>query len=443
MVKETRRRLLQQAAGLVAFSRFAPIPRFNTQAAPPSLQSTFPTVSVAQGTATDSFFAILKTALDGLGGLERFVKKGQLVAIKPNATWDSPPGTASSTHPEVLRALIQMVRQLGAEVVVVDHCSIDPGTAECLRINGIGKLVDEMKVESVFPDRWYSPPEVYTDIEVPKGVVVKSLSVIKRAVEADVRINMAVPKCHIVTKLTLCLKHMMGFLGDPYGVHPLGLEQGLADLSTPSKIQAQLHILESIWVRMPIPGPSGFVAGGPETHETYPEKIPEFNQIVAGTDPVLIDTYGLATYFKREPRELPHVQIAGEMGLGETDLAKATTEGRLRVYKVGEPVFTATPSPTPRPTSVDTATPTATGPRPTDTPQPTATAAPVSETGSRPPFDIARTETVQAEGLVNLTPILSGALVPSAVILAGVGAVVQRRVRHKDAAKPEATPDDK
>jgi uncharacterized protein (DUF362 family) len=87
----------------------------------------------------------------------RFVKAGQTVVIKPNATWAFAPHTASSSDPDVLRAVIEQVQRAGAgRIIVMDHCSIDPGAAECLRINGIASVVKELGVEGIFPDRQYS-----------------------------------------------------------------------------------------------------------------------------------------------------------------------------------------------------------------------------------------------------------------------------------------------
>jgi uncharacterized protein (DUF362 family) len=175
-------------------------------------------VVVAKGTNADSAGAILKTALDGLGGIGRFVQPGQTVAIKPNATWAYPPGTASSTDPDLLAALILMVREAGAKrIIVMDHCTLDPGTAECLRVSGIGAVVDEMGVEKVFPDRYLAPRELFTPTTFPQGKAFQKMGVIKAAVEADVRINMAVAKSHLVTKYTMCLKHMMRALQNADG----------------------------------------------------------------------------------------------------------------------------------------------------------------------------------------------------------------------------------
>jgi len=57
-----------------------------------------------------------------------------------NATWAYPPHTASSTDPDLLRALIQMVADAGAKrIIVMDHCAIDPGTEESCGYPGLAR----------------------------------------------------------------------------------------------------------------------------------------------------------------------------------------------------------------------------------------------------------------------------------------------------------------
>lgn len=300
----------------------------------PTKAELLPSVAAAKGTNLDSAERILKTALDAMGGIGRFVRPGQIVAIKPNASWAYPPGTASSTDPDVLRALILMVREAGAQrILVMDHCALDPGTTECLQVSGIGAVVDELGVEKVFPDRYVSPRRLFTAIDLSKGKVFQKLGVIKAAVEADVRINMAVAKSHMVTTVTMCLKHMMGFLQWPNALHAR-LDQGIADLNSPSPIRAQLHILEAIRVRLP--GGGRLQAGGKETEITHPDKIKRLNEIVVGTDPVLMDAFGCLNYFSRAPKHLAHLNRAFEMGLGEMDPEVAKREGRLRVSFVSD-----------------------------------------------------------------------------------------------------------
>ena len=230
-----------------------------------------PAVAVASGANTDTADAILKTALQGLGGIERFIRPGQTVVIKPNATWAFPPSTASSTDPELLEAVISLVEAAGAgRIIIMDHCSIDPGTAEALRVSGIGAVVKKLGVEGIFPDRDKAPLETYQRIDLPQGKGFKRIGVIKRAIEADVRINLAVAKSHNVARYSMCLKHMMGFLQSPAGLHT-NLWQGIADINTPSQMKADLHILEAIRVRFPA-GEYAMCAGF-ETDLTNPKIV--------------------------------------------------------------------------------------------------------------------------------------------------------------------------
>lgn len=146
-------------------------------------------------------------------------------------------------------------------------------------------MVDDLGVEKVFPDRFNAARDVYTRIEIAKGKDFSKMGVIKAAVEADVRINLALAKSHNVTKMTMCLKHMMGLMEVPQNLHT-SIQHGIADLNQASPIQAHLHILEAIRVRWPYPNGQR-VCAGPETDLTYPNVIKRMNTVVAGVDPVL------------------------------------------------------------------------------------------------------------------------------------------------------------
>ena len=429
MQRISRRTFLQQAA-LTA----AAVPAGLNLGVPPARAAAVPEsllVSVAQGSNKDSPEAMLKTAVDGLGGLARFIKPGQVVAIKPNATWAFRPHTSSATDPDLLKALIQLVQAAGAKrIVVIDHISIDPGTAEALRINGIGKVVAEMGVEMVFPDRFNAARDVYTRIEIAKGQDFSRLGVIKAAVEADVRINLALAKSHNVTKMSMCMKHMMGFMEVPQNLHT-SIEQGIADLNQPSPIQAHLHILEAIRVRWPYPNGQR-VCAGPETDLSHPNVIKRMNTVVAGVDPVLVDAYGCINFFNMKPEELTHLLRAYESGVGQMDVEAATREGRLRIFKVGQPIPTVTPGPLPtQPGS--TPQPTATPqPAPTGTATPLATATPLPA-GAMPAGPVSNMPGAGGECSEEVTSpnnFLNSALLPVAAIVLGAGMLAARRLNQ-------------
>ncbi len=418
MPKFTRREFLRLSARLAAaltLTRWFQIRPASVVAA-----SELPHVCVAEGSDEDTPAQILQTALNGLGGIQRFVKPGQVVAIKPNATWAYPPHTASSTDPELLTAVIQAVKDAGAgRIIVMDHCSIEPGADEALRISGIGRAVKDAGVESIFPDRFNAPKSVYTKIDLPYGRANQKIGVIKAAAEADVRINLAVAKTHNVTKFTMCLKHMMGFLQQPGLLHA-NLEQGIADLSTASPIQAQLHILEAIRVR--IPYGNYRVCAGPETDVTHPHIVARRNTIVAGVDPVLIDAYGCVHFFNIQPQELTHLLRAYESGCGEMDIEAALTDGRLRLFKVGAPLPEQTAPP------ADTAageTPEA------PLPKPTAVYAPGPEANTGPAQPAGQANCQPAETVVTARPVLKTALIPLAAIIGGLSLAILNRMRRR------------
>jgi uncharacterized protein (DUF362 family) len=453
----TRREFLLRAAGAAAGvelgRRLTGVPAaFAAQTPEPSIPPDWPAAAVVQGTNDDSPSVLLKTALEAVGGISRFVKPGQTVCIKPNCTWDYPPNTASSTDPELLQAVILAVQEAGAKrVIVLDHPTIS-SAAECLEVSGIGKVLDSLKVEKVFPDRTLAPADTYTLIDLPEGKSYQKMSVIKAATEADVRINMAVAKSHVVLPVTMCLKHMMGFLESPPALHAY-LEQGVIDINTESSIHASLHILEAIRVRL-----KGMAAGF-DTDITNPRLVKRFNQLVVGTDPVLIDAYGCINYFGRQPKEVRYVKLAGDQGLGELDVKKATDEGRLRIYQAGEaitkpvPTATATPRPTKTPTGPaptdaahvtpsPTLTPSPTVPPPTNTPLPTSTPEPVTAAAAVPAA-AARDGAAATNATTVTSPnqFLNGALLPAAAVVTGVGLVFGRRLRKPDAPDTQAPTD--
>ena len=398
-----------RAAALVFNPWFKPL--FDNAAT----EQVFPSVSVAEGTSEDTPAQILQTALAGIGGIERFVKPGQTVAIKPNATWAYPPNTASSTDPDFLTAVIQAVKDAGAgRIIVMDHCSIEPGAEPAVRISGIGQVVKNMGVESLFPDRYNASKSTYMKIDLPRGRANQNIGVIKAAVEADVRINLAVAKSHNVTKLTMCLKHMMGFLQQPGSLHS-NLEQGIADLSTPSAVQAQLHILEAIRVRKP--HGSYQVCAGPETDITHPEIVVRHNTVIAGVDPVLIDAYGCIHLFDVQPQELTHLLRAYENGCGDMDVETALTDGRIKRFKVGAPLLDNPPLP------VSTANASPQSPAL----KPTAIYSPPIKPATQP----AVSSPASVGQVVTFDPLLNITLIPAAAVLMGIGLAVLNRMRRK------------
>jgi hypothetical protein len=212
---------------------------------------------------------------------------------------------------------------------------------------------------------------------------------------------------------------MMGFLQVPGLLHA-SLEQGIADLSSPSALQAQLHILEAIRVR--IPYGSFPTCAGPETDLTNPNIVARRNKVIAGTDPVLVDAFGCVDLFNIQPQELTHVLRAHENSCGDMDVEAALADGRIRSFKVGTPLTVATT--VPDQTGVVTQSPAIS--------KPTAVSLPPSEPNGQLSTSTALggTSCSPDNQVVSLGPILNKAFIPAALVVGGISLAVLNRMRR-------------
>ncbi|HAS50927.1 MAG TPA: tat (twin-arginine translocation) pathway signal sequence, partial [Gammaproteobacteria bacterium] len=80
--------------------------------------------------------------IEALGGMGRFVKKGQTVVVKPNIGWNTPPERAANTNPRLVRRIIEHCRQAGAKEVYVFDNTCD-NWRDSYRTSGIEQAVKD------------------------------------------------------------------------------------------------------------------------------------------------------------------------------------------------------------------------------------------------------------------------------------------------------------
>jgi uncharacterized protein (DUF362 family) len=253
--------------------------------------------------------AATRKALEALGGIARFVKKGQRVVIKPNMSFAKTPDFAASTHPLVVVAVAQACIEAGArEVLVLDHTL---QRAElCLERTGIRDACKQ-HVPGVhvlaLQDRKF-----FREIRIPQGKVLDRVEILTDILDNAVLINVPVAKSHSATGVSLGLKGLMGLIWDRESFHSqFNINQGIADLAT--VIKPQLTILDAT---------RAMVTGGPGG----PGEVKKPNLIVAGVDPVAVDSYGVGIVpwygqnFKG--RQVEHLLMAHQRGLGQIDVEK-------------------------------------------------------------------------------------------------------------------------
>ena len=123
---------------------------------------------------------MLAAAMKELGGIERFIKKGDKIVIKPNIGWDRTPELAGNTNPDLITALIKMCQDAGAaEIKVFDH-TCDNWT-RCYDHSGIEAAVKKAGATMVYAHEQSS----YERVEIPNGVSLKNAQVHKAIIECD------------------------------------------------------------------------------------------------------------------------------------------------------------------------------------------------------------------------------------------------------------------
>jgi uncharacterized protein (DUF362 family) len=144
-----------------------------------------------------------------VGGMEKFVRKGSTVLIKPNLGFPPPQGKKAcelTTEPAVVQSLIALARAAGAKKVLVGDGPV-PGISSrfMFNITGMEKAVTEAGGEVRFFDE-----EPYATKEVPGGIVLRKANLPRAVLEADIIINAAKMKTHPLNKVTLGFKNLVG-----------------------------------------------------------------------------------------------------------------------------------------------------------------------------------------------------------------------------------------
>ena len=261
-----------------------------------------PLVAKAQGT---NYAHLVGDTIQALGGMKKFVNPGEVVVVKPNMAWDRTPEMGANAHPVVVRKVVELCLEAGAkQVKVLDHTCHDARKAYAT--SGIKAAVEGIKDPRAVVE--YIDERRFVELNVEKARALKKWYFYKDILEADRFINIPVAKNHSESRLTMCLKNMMGAIGGWRGRIHVGLHQNIADMNL--LLRPDLHILDATRIMLKN-GPSG---GRLEDVEVR-------NTVFAGTDPVALDAMGTAL-FGLKPADIGYIVKAHQASRGEMDLSK-------------------------------------------------------------------------------------------------------------------------
>ncbi|MBD3425918.1 MAG: DUF362 domain-containing protein [Candidatus Omnitrophica bacterium] len=242
-------------------------------------------------------------AIEGIGGMDRFVKKGDVVFLKANISWDRSPEQAGNTNPYVVAALVDMCYAAGAKRVNMSDNTCNEARRSYDN-SEIPRVAREKGAYVHFVDNWN-----VVKAEFPYRSPMHDWPIYREAVECDVFINVPILKHHRLTGLTLSMKNLMGVCSGTRGLIHAGIGRKLADLT--DYISPELTVIDATRVLLRN-GPSGGSL----------DDVARMDTVIAGTDPVLADSYA-CTLVDRDPMSITYIEQAVRLGYGSADLTKA------------------------------------------------------------------------------------------------------------------------
>ena len=251
-----------------------------------------PPLAVARGTDPAT---MVRAALAPLGGIARFVKRGETVLVKPNMAWDRTPEQGACTNPEVVAEVVRQCRAAGAARVIVAENPVHDAARVAQR-SGIAAAAAAAGGEFVLPR---GSAFEWTSLG---GSVLGGWDVLSVMFQADRLINVPIVKHHSLSLLTCGIKNHMGLIGGSRGRLHQEIHTSIVDLA--SAFRPTLTIVDATRVMLRN-GPTGGRL----------EDVAVRNTVAAGTDPVACDAWA-ARQLGLDPRDVAHVVEAEARGLG-------------------------------------------------------------------------------------------------------------------------------
>lgn len=238
---------------------------------------------------------LVRRCIGNLGGMQRFVSRGDVVLIKPNIGFNRVPEQAANTNPDVIRALCKMVLDAGArKVVIFDHTLYEP--RNCYNRSGIAAAVKDLDVDLQFVEE-----RKFVDVKVG-GESLKNWPFYRSALEVDKIINVPVAKQHSLAKLSMGMKNLMGVIGGKRDSLHQGIDVALADIS--AYLRPTLTVLDAYRILMRNGPQGGSLSDARETRV-----------LAAGIDPVAVDAFG-CSLFDIDPRRIGYIREGEKRNLG-------------------------------------------------------------------------------------------------------------------------------
>jgi uncharacterized protein (DUF362 family)/NAD-dependent dihydropyrimidine dehydrogenase PreA subunit len=249
----------------------------------------------------------VRRLIDSLGGIANFVKPQSKVLVKPNLLMAKEPESGIDTHPEVLRAVIRILKEINCAIFVGDGPSVwgdqIENVDEVYSRTGTEKVCREEGVSLVKFDkrRWRGDFPLTTWLD-----------------DCDHLINICKFKTHEFTVLTGAVKNLFGLVSGTYKTEMHKKYFKIEDFS---------RALVDVFAATPpalsvMDGILALEGDGPATGG----KARQMDLLLASADCVALDSV-MAVIAGLEPLDILTTRYAAERGLGVADLNSISIKG--------------------------------------------------------------------------------------------------------------------
>ncbi len=257
----------------------------------------------------------VKDVIDHVGGIRKFVKKGQRVLLKPNLAYPYPP--PATTDPRVVGAVARLCLEAGAsEVLVGDSSAYSKkrilGTGEwtnreVIERTGMYRAVEEAGAKMVdFDEAEWRP------VKIPNGIILREVPIAASVLDADVLINIPAMKTHLEVLATLGLKNYHGIIPDHWKVqwHKDEISQKIVDLH--KVVHTDLTVMDGL---------VGMEGLGPRLGGSVRMDLVLASADIVALDAIAAEIMGFGAW------EIECTRLAATQGIGNGDLTQIEVLG--------------------------------------------------------------------------------------------------------------------
>ncbi len=256
------------------------------------------TISIVKG---QDRTATVDKAIELLGGIERFVKPGETIVIKPNVAFATPAMLCATANPELVAEVVRLCYNRGKarKVIVTDNPINDP--ASCFTLSGVGKAASAAGAEVMLPKA-----NLFKNTTLAGGVLIKDWPIFFEPFsKADKLIGIAPVKNHHRAGASMTMKNWYGLLGGRRNIFHQDINNIIAELAM--LVRPTLVILD---------GTEVMITNGPTGGST--SDLKRANTLIASTDCVAADSYGCGL-LGMKVSDLPYLKKAEEASVGTAD----------------------------------------------------------------------------------------------------------------------------